>query len=71
MNNQIGLARSSSFPCLDLVAELEWEESEEIEFLSLEEAGFEEEWETPFDLVSPVDYVNWWSDGEDSRYESC
>ena len=32
-----------AFPELDLVEQLDWEDSEEIEFISIEEAGLEEE----------------------------
>lgn len=32
-----------AFPELDLVDQLAWEDSEEIEFISIEEAGLEEE----------------------------
>lgn len=55
---------------LDLVQEMEWEEH--VEFLSLEAAGLEEETEKQpmHGMHSCHDYIAWFSDGEDSRFES-
>lgn len=54
---------------LDLVQEMEWEDH--TEFLSLEEAGFEEVIDPPrHGFQSVHDYIDWFSDGEDSRYET-
>lgn len=40
--NQPTITPNASFPILDLIAGLDWEDSEDIEFISLEEAGLEE-----------------------------
>lgn len=53
----------------DLVQEMEWEDH--TDFLSLEEAGLEEHTckQPSHGFQSVHDYVDWFSDGEDSRYE--
>ena len=39
--------------------------------LSLTDAGFEESWREPgHGFQSCHDTIDWWSDGEDSRYET-
>lgn len=54
---------------LDLVDEMEWEDHED--FLSLEEAGLEEhtQKQPSHGFQSVHDYIAWFSDNEDSRYE--
>lgn len=56
----------AALPQFDLVEEASWEDN--VEFLTLEEAGLEEEWDHAFDTESVVDFVAWMTDGEDSRY---
>lgn len=53
----------------DLVDEMEWEDH--TDFLTLEEAGLEEhtEKQPSHGYQSVHDYIAWFSDGEDSRYE--
>lgn len=54
---------------LDLVDEMMWEDV--VDFLTLEEAGFEEAMtRQPLHGMDSVHtYIDWFSDGEDSRYE--
>lgn len=55
---------------VDLVTEMDWEDNEEL-FIPSGLMMYEEEMacegQNPDDSVS--DYVAWWSDGEDSRFE--
>lgn len=57
------------FPQLDLADEAEWESV--VEHLSLEEAGLEEDYMAVPDHghQSVHAYIDWFYDGEDSRYE--
>lgn len=54
---------------MDLVDEMMWEDL--TDFVSLEDAGFEEasRHQPNHGFESVHDYVMWFSDGEDSRYE--
>ena len=55
---------------LDLVEEMDWEQH--VDFLTLEEAGLEEPCRSQpsHGYQSVHDYIDWFSDGEDSRYET-
>ncbi len=53
---------------MDLVDEMMWEDLEE--FLTLEEVGLEENGSGQDGDSGVCQYVDWWSDGEDSRWES-
>ena len=69
--NRIG---KSGFPSLDLVEEMDWEDNEAIQWVSLEEAGLEEPHHEPvFGLQdsngsSIEGYVEWWLE-EDSALQ--
>jgi len=56
-------------PEFDLVQEAEWEDH--TDFLTLEEAGLEEDngRQPEHGTNSVHDYIMWFSDNEDSRYE--
>lgn len=62
-------------PELDLVDEMEWEDSDKIEFVSLEEAGLEESHAEPvFGLEgstfsSVYEYAEWFYDNDQSALE--
>ena len=44
--------------CLDLVDEMEWEDSDKVEFITLEEAGLEN---TDFDTVPATQRINYYN----------
>jgi hypothetical protein len=55
---------------LDLVDEMNWEDSDKVEKISLEEAGFEESnaMDNAF-AASIYAYVDWFYDGEMSEFD--
>lgn len=61
---------------LDLVDEMNWEDCDKVERISLEEAGLEEEpLTTEIEAASGTifyqsifAYLEWWGDGESSEY---
>ena len=52
---------------MDLVDEMDWEDCDEVEWVSLDAAGIEEEASHPDGDSSVYTYVMWWSEDEDSR----
>ena len=55
---------------VDLVDEMNWEDSEKIEKLSLEEAGVEEENCNDLSFKNSIySYTSWFYDGDDISYE--
>ena len=53
---------------MDLVDEMDWEDCDEVEWVSLDAAGLEERASHPDGDSDVMSYVVWWSDGEDSRW---
>ena len=60
---------ADSFPQLDMVEALNWEDHEGIEFLTLDEAGLEED-SVDLDYEGVPAMIAWLNDGDDSRYEA-
>jgi len=55
---------------IDLVDEMQWEDSDKIEKLSLEEAGIEEENSNDLCFKNSIySYTEWFYDGDDIAYE--
>jgi hypothetical protein len=60
-----------SLETLDLVDEMDWEDSDKVERLTLEEAGLEES--NPMDAAfacSVLAYCDWFYDGEQSEFDN-
>ena len=56
---------------LDLVDEMNWEDSDKVEKITLEEAGFEETNESDNAFKSGIyAYLDWFYDGEMSEFDS-
>ena len=59
---------------LDLVDQMDWEDSDKIEFLSLEDAGLEESDEPAYGIDSDnaggsiYSYTDWFYDGDESAF---
>ena len=55
---------------LDLVDEMNWEDSDKVEKITLEEAGFEETNKTDNAFASGIHaYMDWFYDGDSSAFE--
>jgi hypothetical protein len=55
---------------LDLIDEANWEDSDKVEKITLEDAGFEELNETDNSFSSGIyAYLNWFYDGEMSEFD--
>ena len=55
---------------LDLIDEAAWEDSDKVEKLTLEEAGFEEHNPTDDAFLSGIHaYINWFYDGMQSEFD--
>lgn len=59
----------SGQPQLDLVDEMEWEDNPQIQWVSLEDAGLEEEASHVDGDSGVMQYVAWFSEDEDSRWD--
>ena len=60
-----------SLETMDLVDEMNWEDSDKVERLTLEEAGFEES--NPMDAQfasSILAYCDWFYDGAESEFDN-
>ena len=59
-----------SLDILDLVDEMVWEDSDKVEKISLEEAGFEESNANDDAFMAGIHaYLNWFYDGEQSEFD--